>query len=276
MSEDDAGLADGQGAVRILAGLAAEDRGESDLRPPLVLLHGLSFDRSMWRPALSELQTLDPGRRSLALDLPGHGDSAAWPSHDIASVADGVHRAVTEAGLDAPVVVGHSMAAIVASVYASRHPARGVINVDQSLETAPFATMLQSLADQLRGPAFPAMWEHFAASMHIELLPPAGQDLVRATSRPDQDLVLSYWREVLERPVEEITEQVAQGMALVRESGTPYVIVAGAEPDADYRSWLRAMLPQATVIVWPESGHFPHLAHPRDFAQVLASTADWG
>lgn len=275
MSEDDAGLAEGQGAVRILAGLAAEDRGESDLRPPLVLLHGLSFDRSMWRPALSELQTLDPGRRSLALDLPGHGDSASWPSHDIASVADGVHRAATEAGLDAPVVVGHSLAAIVASVYASRHPARGVINVDQSLETAPFATTLQSLADKLRGPDFPVMWDHFAASMHIELLPPAGQDLVRTTSRPGQDLVLSYWKEVLERPVEETAEQVAQGMALVRESGTPHVIVAGAEPDADYRSWLCAMLPQATVIVWPESGHFPHLAHPRDFAQVLASTADW-
>jgi pimeloyl-ACP methyl ester carboxylesterase len=46
-------------------------------RPPLVLLHGLTFDRSLWRPSLAELRRIDPGRRVLALDLPGHGASPA-------------------------------------------------------------------------------------------------------------------------------------------------------------------------------------------------------
>jgi pimeloyl-ACP methyl ester carboxylesterase len=47
-----------------------------DGRPPLVLLHGLTFDRAMRQPALAELRKTDPGRQVLALDLPGHGGAA--------------------------------------------------------------------------------------------------------------------------------------------------------------------------------------------------------
>jgi DNA-binding CsgD family transcriptional regulator len=43
----------------------------------------------------------------------------------------------------------------------------------------------------------------------------------------------------------------------------------------DYRNWLNQVLPQATITVWPASGHFPHLAHPRRFAECLAATAGW-
>src|SRR4051812_30120741 len=57
------------------AGLAADVTGIADERPPLVFLHGLTFDRRMWRPALRELEVLDPGRRAVAFDLPGHGQS---------------------------------------------------------------------------------------------------------------------------------------------------------------------------------------------------------
>ena len=75
-------VSQGDIATRTLAGLAADDYGNSDDRAPLVLLHGLTFDRSMWRPSLAELHSIDPGRRVLALDLPGHGASPGWPSGD--------------------------------------------------------------------------------------------------------------------------------------------------------------------------------------------------
>jgi pimeloyl-ACP methyl ester carboxylesterase len=238
-----------------------------------VLLHGLTFDRSLWRPALAELSRIDPGRRVLALDLPGHGASPGWPSYDIQSLAHGVHRAVDEAGLQSPVIVGHSIAAIVATVYASHHPTRAIINVDQSLQVAPFADLVRSLAGQLRGPAFPAIWQMFAASMHIELLPEAAQELLRSSSQPRQDLVLAYWRELLERPVSELADLAAAALETVRSAGVPYLVVAGADLEPDYEKWLTTMLPQAAVTVWPASGHFPHLAHPRRFAECLQATA---
>jgi len=259
--------------VSRLAGLAADVYGSSDSRHPLVLLHGLTFNRGLWEPVVEELRRVDPGRCVVVLDLPGHGDSPAWPTYDIDSVADGVHQAVEEMRLQAPVVVGHSIAAIIATRYASVHPTSGVVNVDQSLQIGPFAAMLQSLADKLRGPAFPAIWEGFMATMHIERLPIGAQELVRSGSRPVQEVVLGYWQGVLERPVSELVDFTTQSLSALRESGVPYRVVAGEAPQPAYREWLNAMLPQATVTVWPDSGHFPHLAHPALFAECLAATA---
>jgi pimeloyl-ACP methyl ester carboxylesterase len=249
----------------------------SDARPPLVLLHGLTFDRTMWQPALVQLEHIDRARRVLAFDLPGHGESPNWETYDAESVANGVHRAVVEAGLDEPVIVGHSLGAIIASVYAAEFPNRGVVNVDQPLQTEAFARFLQSITDQLRGPGFPAMWEQFPASMHIELLPASAQQLVRSTSNPQQDLVLGYWREVLEQPPSELAARMSKGLAAMRGADVHYLIVAGTEPEfePDYRQWLDDSFPQAVITVFPGSGHFPHLAHPDRFAECLAATEKW-
>src|SRR5260370_19637117 len=147
-----AGLETGQGpmATRTLAGLDADDSGHSDDRAPLVLLHGLPFDRSLWRPSLAELYRIDPGRRVLALDLPGHGASPGWPSYDVQSLAHGVHRAVDEAGLPSPVVVGHSIAGGIATAYAPQYPSPRTINADPPLQSPPLTRPAPSLAGNPR------------------------------------------------------------------------------------------------------------------------------
>jgi pimeloyl-ACP methyl ester carboxylesterase len=111
--------------------------------------------------------------------------------------------------------------------------------------------------------------------MHVELLPASAQRLVRTTSNPRQDLVLGYWREVLERPARELAELTSAGLAALRASNVPYLIVAGTDLESGYRQWLDEVLPQAVVTVLPGSGHFPHLAHPDRFAECLADTAKW-
>lgn len=260
--------------VRI-AGLAADDYGRSDDRAPLVLLHGMTFDRSTWRDIIPELQRIDPGRRVVAIDLPGHGQSPDQATYELADAAGQLHRVVQEAGLSAPVVVGHSAGGLLATIYAARYPTRGVVNIDQPLETERFATFVDSLAERLRGPEFPAVWQIFYDSFHVELLPPAAQDLVRTTCRPRQEIVLGYWRQVLEQPAAELTAIVEETTATVRASGLPYLIIAGDDLDPEYRQWLGARLPTAIVEVWARTGHFPHLADPPRFARRLAGTAHW-
>ena len=261
--------------MRLFAELAGTLEGHLDHRPPLIMLHGLTFDRTMWRPAVAQLRSLDPGRRVLAVDLPGHGQSPAWPSYDFEGIADGVYRAVRDANLWSPVLVGHSAGAVIATIYASRYPARGVVNVDQWLQAEPLARLFQSLAGQLRGPGFPAAWEMVEASMRIGLLSHEAQELLRSARTARQDLVAGYLRELLDLSAAESADNAAARLAALRAAQVPYLYVAGDKIGPDYRSWLNHVLPQASITVWPASGHFPHLAHPRRFAECLAATARW-
>jgi pimeloyl-ACP methyl ester carboxylesterase len=258
------------GQAARFAGLGADDYGHSDDRPPLVLLHGLTFDRTSWRDVAPELQRIDPGRRVLAFDLPGHGQSPDPANYDPAALAGQLHQAVLEAGLTAPIVAGHSAGGVLATIYAAHYPARGVVNIDQPLETTGFAALLGSLAERLRGPEFPAVWTMFYDSFHVELLPPAARELVLATCRPRQQVVLGYWRQLLEQPAE-AAAMIDQATQALHDSGVPYLHVAGTDLDVGYRQWLHGRLPAATVEVWPGTGHFPHLADPQRFAQRIAS-----
>jgi len=258
------------GAARLSGSL----KGRPDNRPPLVLLHGLTFDRRMWQPAVDALQRRDPGRQVLALDLPGHGGSPAQPTCDLEDVAAAVASAVEDAGLDVPVIVGHSMAAIVATVFAASHTARGVVNVDQTLDIHAFVHMLQANREAVIGPGFSKMWPALLSSMRIDLLSEDAQRLL-STEPPRQHVVLAYWRQALELPVTEIQSRIDQGLTTLKQRRVPYMVIAGHEYDAGYAAWLRDLLPDATLTTFPSSGHFPHLADPDRFADCLASTGQW-
>ncbi len=242
-------------------------------RPPLVLLHGLTFDHRMFLPALAVLRARDPGRQVLVLDLPGHGGSPMLAACDPEDVATALASAVEYAGLDQPVIVGHSMSAIVATIYAASYPTSGVVNVDCVIDTS-MIEMLQANRDAMRGPGFPHVWQGLHASMQIDLLPEDAQRLLNE-QLPRQDVVLGYWRQALDTPLPVMEARIAEVSSLIRARRVPYAIVAGHEYDAAYTRWLHELLPQATVTVIPHSGHFPHLADPAWFADLLVETGRW-
>src|SRR5438105_5597173 len=99
-------------------GLAYETYGDG---MPVVFLHGLTFDRTTWRPII---ERLGDGVRSIALDLPGHGDSGGEPC-TLREAAARVKSAVDSLGIAEPVIVGHSISSGIASIYAASYPVRG-------------------------------------------------------------------------------------------------------------------------------------------------------
>jgi pimeloyl-ACP methyl ester carboxylesterase len=259
-----------------LAGLTGDLYGEPDTRPPLVLLHGLTFDRQIWQPVLDRLAVVDPGRCVLALDLPGHGDSPGQPPHTFDRILAVLNRALGDVGFAAPVLVGHSMSGGLVSLYAGSYATSGVINLDAAPDLANFATMLQSMTGQIRGAGFPRVWDMMRAGFHTDLLPPEFRELIAVNCRPDQDLVVSYWAELLDTEPKRLGARVRDGMRRVAATGAPYLFIAGAEPSAEVRDLFNRETPNAEVEVWAGGGHFPHLAHLDRFVARLAATGrEW-
>ncbi len=245
--------------------------GTGDARAALVFLPGLTFDRTMWWPTLQSLRSVDPGRTTLALDMPGEGESVGT-FRGLETAIDQLHTAIAAAGIDVPVVVGHSGSAIAAMFYALKYPVRGIVNVDAVLDTADFSARLRALEPRLRNGGLAAIWEELFAGLHPERSGVAGEAMLRATSRPRLEVMLGYWAPVLATPPTAETE-LAHAIAHLRAERTPYTLVLGEEPDAATRSWMAAHFPEAALVAIPNSGHFPHVAHPGAFARLLASIA---
>lgn len=108
--------------------LTNETRGEGAC---VVFLHGLFGSAANWR---SVTRTLSAGYQTVALDLRGHGRSAAAGFASIAEMADDVAETLAALGLTAPILVGHSLGARVAMQLAISRAlgVRGLVIVDMS------------------------------------------------------------------------------------------------------------------------------------------------
>lgn len=103
--------------------------------PPVVLLHGVQVDGLSW---LRTAQALELDHRVVMPDLRGHGRSGrVHATVTTRTHVDDVTAVLDAAGIEHPVVVGHSMGADIAGVLASRHPVRGVVLVDPPLRPMP-------------------------------------------------------------------------------------------------------------------------------------------
>jgi pyruvate dehydrogenase E2 component (dihydrolipoamide acetyltransferase) len=88
---------------------------------PVVLVHGFGADLNSWmftQPALCDT------RRTIALDLPGHGGSTKEVgAGDAASLAEAVTALFAALGLERVHLVGHSLGGAIAALVARDHPA---------------------------------------------------------------------------------------------------------------------------------------------------------
>lgn len=110
--------------------------------PPLVvadratwlLVHGLASNARLWDGVARRLA--EAGRRSVAIDLRGHGRSdKPDDGYDFDTIAGDLASAIGALGLDRPILVGQSWGAGVVLDFAVRHPelSRGIVLVDGGL-----------------------------------------------------------------------------------------------------------------------------------------------
>jgi pimeloyl-ACP methyl ester carboxylesterase len=245
-------------ATDLQTGLAYDIEGTGT---PVVFLHGLTFDRRTWRPVIDQL---GGSVTSIAIDLPAHGDSGGEPA-PLETVTEQVRRLLEALGVERPVVVGHSMAAAIAGLYASAYPARGMVLVDQATEVLPFARMLHQIAPMLRGPAFGRIWPGIENSLGLDRIPEPARTLVLDTHKVNQDVVLGYWDQVLTTDPAELQAWIDDVAARIQ---IPCLAVFG-RPATDGERDRLGRLPDVQIEEWAGHGHFAHLADPARFATRL-------
>jgi pimeloyl-ACP methyl ester carboxylesterase len=206
--------------------------------PGVVLVHGGAAHSGWWDHVAPQLA----GRRVVAVDLSGHGDSGRRTAYDGHLWAEEVVAAAAAEGLHRPVVVGHSMGGWVAVTVGADFPeaVSGVAYIDSPLNDTP--TDEARLQERRRAHrVYPTVEE---AMGHFRTLPP-------------QEVVLPF-----------VGEHVARGSLHAVEGGWTWKFDPGMFGS---RLLLRDLLPQLAVpaaLFRCEHG----LVSPRMAAEMAALT----
>ena len=109
--------------VRTATGISlGYDEVDEGGHTPIVFLHGVGSDKSVWRP---QLEHFGPERRSVAFDYPGYGDSdPAIEGMSRDDYAGTVLAAMTELGIESAHVCGLSLGGVVAIAMNAAWPRR--------------------------------------------------------------------------------------------------------------------------------------------------------
>lgn len=92
----------------------------SEIQDALILIHGAGGSSLYWPPEIRRL----PGRKVLAIDLPGHGASSGGAEETIEAYAEGVKEFLDRLQIDQAVLCGHSMGSAVVQMLCLDHRER--------------------------------------------------------------------------------------------------------------------------------------------------------
>jgi pimeloyl-ACP methyl ester carboxylesterase len=249
--------------------LAYEDRGDTGVdsaRPPLVLVHGHPFDRTMWAP---QLTAFSPDRRVIAPDLRGYGASPASPevtrfeqfAQDIAALLDDLH-------VDGCVLAGLSMGGQIVMDFHRQFPhrVRGLVLADTfpAAETPEGVRTRHTTADRLLREGM----RPYADEVLEKMVAPYADPQVKAhvhrmmtATRPES--AAAALRARAARP---------DYRALLTQVTVPALVVVGADdtytpvPDAEA---MHAALPDSVLHVIEGTAHMPNLERPEEFNGAL-------
>jgi pimeloyl-ACP methyl ester carboxylesterase len=227
----------------------------------VLLVHCWMCDRSFWS---AQLPVLAARYRTLALDLPGHGEAtAARDSWTVAGYAEDVAALIRELGLSDVILVGHSMGGPIALRTAALVPGRvrGIVGVD-TLHDAEFEFAGDEIEGFLR--AFEADYVGTCESFVQQMFPEEGVETiithVRATSCDG--------------------ERRAIGTALMRdfgsidmerwftEAGVPIRVINAAAPNPT-RTESNRKYADFDAVLMQEVGHYPQMTRPELFNPLL-------
>ena len=169
------------GAITYREAAPAEDSGDD----PLLCVHGFPESSRMWDTVLDAVA--DSGRRAVALDLPGFGDSPADPPGTWERQVEAVERFRSELGLERVALAVHDWGGLIGLRWACDNPGATSALVVSNTGFFPDGKW-HGMADMMRTPG---QGEEFVAGFERD----AFGDLMRSQSAGfDDEAIASYWK----------------------------------------------------------------------------------
>jgi pimeloyl-ACP methyl ester carboxylesterase len=247
------------------APLWMERRGQGR---PVVLLHGLADDHTLWRYVAGTL----PRAETIALDLPGHGRSGPFPADGtLADVAQAVLATLDAAGIDRFVLAGLSMGGGVAQQLVLDAPDRvDALILVSSSPVFPEATRERFLtrAEQAEREGMGAVVETSVARWFTPGWMAAHPDEVeRTTATVVRMDPVDFARASRANVVRDVLDRLPS----IRQ---PVLFVGGLEDPADARRaaiQYAAALPDVTIHLLPGVSHLIPVEAPDRLQPVIAA-----
>ena len=234
------------------------------VEPALLLVHGFtdtSRSFSLLAPHLA-------GRRLIIPDLRGHGGSDTGSGCDIDDFATDIALLIRRLRLERPVVVGHSLGAMIAIRLAAEHPGSvGGLALLAGAVKAGFAEAhpIVSGVNALRDPISPAdpfyVWWHACR-------PGVSPTFLARMAQEASAIPAARWRAILDEIRRtDLTE-------LARTVRVRTLVIAGACDELfgeTHQEALSRALPHASSVQANGCGHNPHWEHPAFVAAAISS-----
>lgn len=239
--------------------------------PPLVLVHGHPFDRSMWAPQVRHVARY--GRRVIAADLRGYGRSTVVPgTTPFRAFAQDLADLLTHLGVGEIVLGGLSMGGQIVMEFHRLFPdrLRGLVlaGTAPQAETEAGRRARNAMADRLLREGMGGYAD--------EVLPAMVAPATIARFRAVAEHVLGMMRgtppegaAAALRGRAERSDYVAS-LSRVR---VPTLIVVGSDdeftPIGDAR-FMHRIIPGSTLVVVEGAAHLPNLERPAEFNEALS------
>ncbi len=237
------------------------DNGEK-AGTPIVFLHGYV---DSWRSFAGVIEALRPGRRAIALDLRGHGDSdkpeCGYAMEDFTL---DLLLFMDALGLDKANIVGHSMGSFIAQLFAARYPGRveRLILISSAPCAAENAALreIKPYVDSLRDP----ISREFAAGFQ-EPSNPVPADFMEMIISESMKVPVRVWQSVLSRLFD------VDHRPILRDIAVPVLIAWGNQDQIFTRRDQEMLLAGIADSKLKEfdAGHALHWEKPKEMAEAL-------
>ena len=202
------------------------------------------------------------GGETLAIDLPGHGNSGGEGEHTIAAYAQAVLSFFDELGLDQPNIIGHSMGSAIAQWLCLNHPKRvqGLILIGAGARLRVHPDILRLSTSETTFPEVVSMVMDWAFSSQT---PNRLVDL--AGERMAQIPPAVVHNDFLACNAFDIRDQV-------KEIQQPVLVICGSEDQMTpvrFSQFLIEELPAAHLEIIPNAGHMVMLEQPEIVANLI-------